>query len=96
MKTAKVFTILNLVLSGLFWLLGILFFVLNVSQCWELWQGVGFLSVYYLPAPLMSSLAALGVSIGTKSKKLLATNAITLAVTVGIALFSHFVSANYG
>ena len=96
MKTAKVFTILNLALSGLFWLLGILFFVLNVSQCWELWQGVGFLSVYYLPVPAISSLLALFFSVKEKGKKLIVTNAAALVITVGVALFSYFVSANYG
>ena len=96
MKTAKVFTILDLALSALFWLLGILLFVLNVSRCWELWQGIGFLTVYYLPVPTISSLLALFFSVKEKCKNLIVTNAAVLVITVGVALFSYFVSANYG
>ena len=96
MKTAKTFTILNLSLSALFWLLGVLFFVLNVSRCWEIWQGVGFLSVYYLPVPAIASLLALFFAVKDKCKKLILTNAAVLVITAGVALFSYFVSANYG
>ena len=96
MKTAKTFTILNLALSALFWLLGVLFFVLNVSRCWEVWQGVGFLSVYYLPVPAISSLLALFFSVKETCKRLIVTNAAALVITAGVALFSYFVSANYG
>ena len=95
MKLTKSLTIVNLVLSCLFWLLGILFFILNVTRCWELWQGVGFLAICCLPAPVISGLLALGFSVKQKSKKLLATNAAALFVTVGVVLFSYFVSAQY-
>ena len=95
MKLTKNLTIVNLVLSCLFWLLGVLFFIFNVTRCWELWQGVGFLGIYCLPVPVISGLLALAFSIKQKSKKLLATNAATLAITVSVTLFSYFVSAQY-
>ena len=95
MKLTKSLTIANLVLSCLFWLLGILFFILNVTRCWEVWQGVGFLGIYFLPIPVISGLLALALSIRQTSKKLLATNAAALAITVSLTLFSYFVSAQY-
>ena len=96
MKTAKAFTILNYILTGLFWLLGILFFALNKARCWELWQGIGFLGMYYLSIPVLSPLIALSLCIKQKAHRLVAGNLIALAVTVCVALFSYFISANYG
>ena len=96
MKSAKVLTGVNLILCCLFWLLGIVFFILNVTNCWELWQAIGFLGTYYLSVPVLSSLIALTFCIKQKAHRLVANNLIALAVTVGVALFSYFISANYG
>lgn len=41
-KPAKISTGSICILSGIGWLLGVLFFVLNVARRWELWQAWAF------------------------------------------------------
>ena len=95
MKAAKIFTVLNFVLSGILWLLAILFFALNLSRSWELWQGVGFLGVCYLPVPAIAQLLALVFAMKEQNQRLLLVNAAALLFSVGVTLFSYFVSAAY-
>ena len=95
-KIAKISTIVAVSLSALAWLLGVLFFSLNVTRCWEMWQGVGFLLVCYAPVPAAVQIASAVLSVLSRQRRYMTVNAISLIISVGIALLTALVSVNYG
>lgn len=92
----KVWSCVNFVLSGILWMLGILTCVLNVARCWEWWQAVGFMFLYFVPIPAISQVLALVFSVKEKSKRLMIANTVSLIVTVAFILLTVLVSAVYG
>lgn len=95
MKKAKIFTIINYIFSGVLWGLGILTFLLNLLRYWELWQGVGFAFIRYAAVPIIPLIFAFVFSIKEKSRKMIILNFISLAISIGIVLFTVFVSATW-
>ena len=95
MKKAKIFTIINYIFSGVLWGLGILTFLLNLLRYWELCQGVGFAFLRYAAVPIIPLIFAFVFSIKEKSRKMIILNFISLAISIGIVLFTVFVSATW-
>lgn len=92
MGKCKVITIINYIVSGILWLLGVLTLLFNIFGLWELWQFTGFCFLLYISVPLVSQIIAIVFSCTLPSKKYIIMNLISVAVSVGVALFTLFVS----
>ena len=95
-KIAKISTVIAVSLAVVAWLLGVLFFALNVARCWEAWQGVGFLLVCYAPLPAVAQLISTVLSALARRRRLVVVNVASLIVSVGVALLTALFSVNYG
>ena len=93
--TAKVFTIINYILSGILWLLGILTLLFNILGLWALWHLAGFGFIFYVPVPVIPMLLAIVFSCIAKSTKMMILNFVSLAVSLGFVLFTIFVSVGW-
>ena len=95
MKKAKVFTAINFVASGIFWLLGILTLLFNILGSWTYWHLAGFAFVFYVPVAAFSQMLSFSLSCAAKDNKLVTVNLITFFVSVGFALLTVFVSSGW-
>ena len=95
MKKAKVFTAINFVLSGIFWLLGILTLLFNILGSWTYWHLAGFAFAFYVPIAAISQLLSFSLSCAAKDNKLVTVNLITFFASVGFALLTVFVSSGW-
>jgi hypothetical protein len=94
MRKAKVFTIVNYVLSGILWLLGILTLLFNSLGLWGPWHFAGFCFLFYIPVPAVSQFLAIFFC-NSAEKKLTNMNSISLIISAGFILFTVFVSARW-
>lgn len=94
MKKAKVFTIVNYVLSAIGWLLGILTLLFNILGLWTPWHLAGFGFMFYIPVPIISQFLAIFFC-NTLEKKLLTMNIISFVVSVSFVLLTVFVSQRW-
>ena len=93
--TAIVLTIINYILSGILWLLGILTFLFNVLGLWVPWHLAGFGFIFYIPIPIIPLLLAIVFSCIAKNIKMMILNFASLALSVGFVVFTVFVSAGW-
>lgn len=89
-------TVANYLASGIFCILCILTFLLNVTSHWELWQFVGFVCLGFFIVSAATHIPALILSIKSSKKTLIILNFVSLAVCIVAMLFTHFISAEYG
>ncbi len=94
-KSAKVCTVINLVLSGILWLLGLLTLLFNLLGLWAPWHLAGFAFVFYIPVPILPAILSLVACWLAEKWKLLIFNAASVAVSVGFCLLTIFVSAGW-
>ena len=95
MKNAKVFTIINFVLSGFLWLLGILTLLFNILGLWTPWHLAGFAFIFYIPIAAISQLLSFVFSCIARENKLVTINSITFFISLGFLLFTILVSSNW-
>ena len=89
-------TVANYLASGIFCILCILTFLLNVTSHWELWQFVGFACIAFFFASAATHIPAIVLSIKSRKKSLIILNFVSLSVCIAAMLFTHFISAEYG
>ena len=94
MRKATLFTIINLILSGILWLLGILTLLFNILGLWTFWQLCGFGFLFFIPVPAISELLALFYC-NREEKKLLTVNLIAFAVSLGLVLLTVGISTSW-
>ena len=95
MKNAKVFTIINFVLSGFLWLLGILTLLFNILGLWTPWHLAGFAFIFYIPIAAISQLLSFVFSCIARENKLVTINSITFFISLGFLLFTILVYSNW-
>ena len=95
MKKVKVFTIINYVLSGILWLLGVLTLLFNILGLWVPWHLAGFGFIFYIPVPAVSQFLSVIFSCSVKENKYLIMNLISFAISIGFVLLTVFVSAGW-
>ena len=95
MKKAKVFTVINFVILGILWLLGVLTLLFNILGLWSPWHLAGYTFVFYIPFAAISQILSFVFSWEAKEKKLITINSITFFVSIGFILFTVFVSATW-
>lgn len=96
-STAKTVTTVNLIFSGILWLLGLLVFIFNVCGLWAAWHIAGFGVIFYIPFPLASQIIALAYSFldADAGRKCKIINSVSLAVSVAVTVFTVTVSAGW-
>lgn len=94
MTKAKVFTIMNYVLSAIGWLLGILTLLFNILGLWTPWQLAGFGFMFYIPIPAISQFLAIYFC-STSEKKLLTMNLISFGISAAFVLLTVLVSTKW-
>ncbi len=94
MMKAKTITVINYVLSGILWLLGLLTLLFNILGLWVQWHLAGFGFIYYIPVPAGAQLFAIITCDGT-AKKFLKLNLFSLGISVGFVLLTLFVSTSW-
>ncbi len=94
-KTATVWTVINYVLSGLLWLLGLLTFLFNLFGLWAPWHLAGFGFIFLIPFLLIPLILSIAFSLMAKEHKLIVLNFVSLAVSIVLILFTVFVSAGW-
>ena len=94
MTKAKVFTIMNYVISAIGWLLGILTLLFNILGLWTPWQLAGFGFMFYIPVPAISQFLAIYFC-NTSEKKLLTMNLISFGISVAFVLLTVLVSTKW-
>ena len=95
MKRARLFTTINYVLSSILWLLGILTLLYNLLGRWQPWHLAGFGFIFCFPCTALFQILALYFSRNLAQKKYMTMNLISLAVSVGVVLFTLLVSATW-
>ena len=66
-KKTKTFTVINYILSGILWLLGILTLLFNILGLCAPWHLAGFGFVFYIPIPAIFQILAITFSFVGKS-----------------------------
>ena len=94
MTKAKVFTIINYVLSAIGWLLGILTLLFNILGLWDPWHLAGFGFMFYIPVPIISQFLAIFFC-NISEKKLLMLNLIPFIISISFALLTVLVSTRW-
>lgn len=94
MKKSKLIAVINLVLSALLWLLGILTLLFNILGLWTPWHLAGFAFMFYLPVPAVSQGLSLIFS-DPAEKKLKTVNLICFAVSAGFVLLTVLISTSW-
>ena len=94
-KTAKVYTVINYILSAILWLLGILTLLFNLLGLWTAWHLVGFLFIFYIPIPAMLQILAIVFSCSEKGKKRLLWNLVSSIISIISVLLTVFVSSTW-
>lgn len=94
--SATVSTVASYIVSGIFLILCLLTFALNITSCWELWQLAGFACIGCCIASAATHIPALILSVTSRKRSLIVLNFVSLAVCIAAAVFSYFVSAEYG
>lgn len=94
MVKAKTITVINYVLSGILWLLGLLTLLFNVLGLWVPWHLAGFGFMFYIHIPAISQVLALFACYGAE-KKFLRLNLFSLGISVGFVLLTLFVSTSW-
>lgn len=94
MRKAKVFTVINFVLSGILWLLGILTLLFNILGLWAPWHLAGFAFIFYIPIPAISQFLAIFFC-NTTEKKLFTMNLISFGISIAFVLLTVLVSAEW-
>lgn len=94
-NTAKRITIINYILSGILWLLGILTLMFNVLGLWAPWHLAGFGFIFYIPVPIIPAIISIVSSCSSKEIKYIIMNFVSVAVSIGFILLTVFVSAGW-
>ena len=94
MKKAKVFTVVNYVLSAILWLLGVLTLAFNLLGLWTPWQLAGFGFMFCIPIVVISQGIAI-ICCGSAEKKYLRGNLIAFGVSAGFVLLTLLISTKW-
>ena len=94
-KTLNRCTVVNYVMSGVLWLLGILTLLFNILGLWAPWHLAGFAFVFYIPIIVILQIIAIIFSCVAKNKKIIIMNFASLVISIAFALFTFFVSAKW-
>ena len=94
MTKAKLFTVINFVLSAILWVLGILTLLFNILGLWTPWHLAGFGFIFYIPMPAISQFLAIYFC-STAGKKLLTMNLVSFAISIAFVLLTVFVSTRW-
>lgn len=94
-KTVNRFTVVNYVMSGVLWLLGILMLLFNILGLWVPWHLAGFAFVFYIPIIAILQIIAIIFSCVAKNKKIIIMNFASLFISIAFALFTIFVSGKW-
>ena len=95
MNKAKVFTIINFILSAVLWLLGIITLLFNILGLWTPWHLAGFAFIFCIPIAAISQFLSFAFSCIASDNKLVTINSITVFISLGFILFTIFVSTNW-
>ena len=91
-RVSKVFTVINYVTSGILWCLGVLTLLFNLFGLWAPWHLAGFGFLFFLPVALVPMLVSLVLSCVAGERKFIILNLVALAISVGFAALTFFVS----
>ena len=91
-RSSKGLTVFNYVISGIFWLLGILAFLFGLLGPWHLYHLAGFGFIAFAPVALIVEISVIIYSCREKDeeKKFLLLNLLSLGISVALILLAFF------
>ena len=93
MGRGKIFTLINLIVSGILWTLGILMLLFNLLGLWVPWNLSGYFLLLFIPMSLISNI--LSIVFSYRNKLFLFSNIVFMFISVIITVFSILVSATW-
>ena len=88
-------TIIHLIFSCILWLLGILTLLFNILGLWAPWHLAGFGFVFFIPLPIVFSIASLIVTYSNSNEKAIKFNWIILAISIIFIIITIKISATW-
>ncbi|MBE6605681.1 MAG: hypothetical protein E7635_01405 [Ruminococcaceae bacterium] len=92
---AKIFTVINYILSSILWILGILTLLFNILGLWSPWQLAGFGFILYLPVQIASMILSVIFSHIENNSKMIVLNFVSFAISAGFIILTIFVSSTW-
>lgn len=95
MEKAKALTVVNYIVSGVLWFLGLSTLLCNLVGLWQIWHLAGFGFVFHIPLVAIFQILALYSSCKEKNRKMLLMNVASSLLSIAFVVFTIFVSSTW-